>query len=401
MPLFRPESLRSQDRLHGDVNLAPPTSWQLIGGGVFLLFAAAGLFLGLSRYARVATAPGVIEGERGVVHVASTLSGVVERVRVVEGMRVSKGQVLAVVSHATSTDQGQLEARRADAIADERAAVDQREPSIRRSSAARVSALRSEADAARTDQNEIAEQTEQQRALVAAAEQDLDRVREVAKRGFISLRDVRLREETLAGRRQGLSRLQQSMVAARTAQRTAEERIGQERADLASSLSEIAGSRAGIAARAADAGNVSSTTLVASTDGIVSGVPVVGQTIGTGASVMDIVPSGGRLRVRLRLPAEAVAMVAPGQTARIAVDAFPYQTYGTLQARIEQVSGAAVTTGDATGFVAIASLAGATVSAYGVRRAIRPGMAVTARIRTMDRTLGQWLLDPLYAVARR
>ena len=27
--------------------------------------------------------------------------------------------------------------------------------------------------------------------------------------------------------------------------------------------------------------------------------------------------------------------------------------------------------------------------------------AVTARIRTMDRTLLQWLLDPLYAVARR
>ena len=43
----------------------------------------------------------------------------------------------------------------------------------------------------------------------------------------------------------------------------------------------------------------------------------------------------------------------------------------------------------------------AAVLAYGVARPLRPGMTVTARIRTRPRTLLAWLFDPLLAVRRR
>lgn len=401
MPLFRTESMRSQDRLHGDVNLAPPTAWQAIGLGMVALTAVAAIYLSFAHYARISTARGVIESDKGVVRITAPSSATIERLLVREGERVRRGQVLAVLRHATSVQGGTLEERRLQAAELEERSLLDRGPSLRRAAEARVSALEAEIASARTDQVQIASQMEQQRALIVAAEQDLAKVREVAKRGFISLRDVRIREEELATRQQGLSRLMQSRASSASAEASARQRIGQERAEMSASLSEIEGARASLRGRSADAASTPVTTLVSTTDGLVSGPAVVGQSIASGEAVLDIIPSGGRLRVRLDVPGDAVAMVAAGQEARISVDAFPYQTYGTVAARIVQVTSAAVTRPEGAGFVALAELKGDAVSAYGRRRPLLPGMQVTARIRTMDRSLAQWLLDPLYAVARR
>lgn len=401
MPLFRPESMRSQDRLHGDVNLAPPTAWQAIGLGMAVLVAATILFLSLAHYSRIATARGVIESDRGVVRVITPSAGTIDRVLVQEGQEVRKGQVLAIMSHATNVDGDTLQQRRTAAVADEARTLSERAPSLRRAALARIAALEAEAHAARTDQAELEAQIAEQQQLIEAATQDLAKVREIAQRGFISQHDVRIREETLANRRQELSRLMQSRSSAAASESAAIQRMGQERADMAAALSEIEGERASLRGRAAEDQNASRTTLVATADGIVSGLVVEGQSVAGGNGIMDIIPSGGRMRVRLEIPAEAVPMVAPGQDARVALDAFPYQTYGTVQASIAQVTDAAVSNGSGTGFIAIAELRDNVVTAYGRRRPIRPGMQVTARIRTMDRTLAQWLLDPLYAVASR
>lgn len=401
MPLFRTESMRSQDRLHGDVNLAPPTAWQAIGLGMVALTAVAIAFLSLAHYSRIATARGIIESDRGVVHVTVSAGGVIDRVLVVEGQRVAKGQTLAVVRHATTTDGGSLEERRAQAVTQEGRALDEKGPALRQASVARIAALESEIGSARTDQAEIASQMLEQRDLITAAERDLAKAREIAVRGFVSQHDIRLREETLANRRQGLSRLMQARASAASSESAARQRIGQEHAEMATAMSEIEGQRATLLGRSAADGSAPTTTVVASIAGLVSGSAVAGQSLSQGEAMLDIVPTGGRMRVRLDVPAEAVAMIATGQSARVSVDAFPYQTYGTVPARIVQVSTAAVRRGDGTGFVALADLGAVTVSAYGRSRPIRPGMQVTARIKTMDRTLAQWLLDPLYAVARR
>ena len=400
MPLFRPESLRSQDRLHGDVNLAPPTSWQTMTLALAGLFGTAVAFACLAPYARTAQAQGVVESDRGTLEVVSPTEGNVARLLVAEGQAVRAGQALAVVTRTTRSDGGSLERRRADALAMQERALAGRSPAMREAARARMSEYGADAQRAAADQAEIAAQMVEQRALVAAAATDLAKAREVADRGFISQRDMRLREEALASRQQGLSRLSQAMSTARTEQRVAERRIDQERAALDLQLAQSGAERAAVALQAADVGNVPSVTVVAPVDGVVSdlGGTVAGRAVDRGQAVATVIPRGGRLRLRLSLPAPTVPQVAPGQEARISVDAFPYQTYGTLPARIERVTEATTPGGE---FTAIASLGATRVTAYGVARPLRPGMKVTARIRTARRTLAQWLLDPLYAVARR
>lgn len=402
MQLFRQEAMRSQDRLHGDIDLAPPTSWQTISIGIAASFLVAIVFLSLASYTRISNADGVIESTLGTIDVSSGMAGTVAGMRVSEGQKVRKGDVLLIVDHRTNDAQGSLEARRAEAVTAEDEAARRQEPALRQASEARISALSDEADAARADLVAAGEQIRTQQELVDAASQDLEKARVIAANGFVSQQDIRRREEALASRVQGMSRLRQQAASARAAISRASSEIARERAELSARIGEVAGSRAQIRARAAAQDAALQTTIIASVDGVVTGVSVApGARIEAGVPTMSIVPSGGKVRIRLSLPPQAAAMVAPGQTARVSIDAFPYQTYGTIEARIDQVTSAAIPTKEGLRFIAYATPQTTSVEAYGKSRSLRPGMTATARIKTMEMTLLEWLLDPLYAVARR
>ena len=61
-----------------------------------------------------------------------------------------------------------------------------------------------------------------QRDLIESAQKDYDRASTIAARGFISQRDLQVREETLLARRQGLSQLTQSLATKQSALAEAE-----------------------------------------------------------------------------------------------------------------------------------------------------------------------------------
>lgn len=396
--------MRSQDRLHGDVNLAPPTSWQIIGYAIAATFAVAGVYISTAHYPRTSVAKGLIESDRGVLPVRTDLPGLVATVMVAEGQHVRRGQPLLRIVHDTRTGDGSLQDRRADAARTEVEAINQREPAVAAASLARIEGLRSEIEGAEADLRETRAQMVEQEALIAAAEDDLARGRAVALNGFISQQDIRRREESLATRRQGMSRLRQTLGVANATIARATSEIQRERAVAASALGEIAASSAAARGRAASSETAPETIVTATTPGTVVGLDVSeGELLDGSRTAMTLVPDGGSLRVRLLLPDEASSSIEAGQMARLAIDAFPYQTYGTISARIDRVSPTAIPdrTTERTSFVAIATMAADSLASYGRQRRLRPGMKVTARIVTMDRTLLQWLLDPLYAVSRR
>jgi membrane fusion protein len=110
---------------------------------------------------------------------------------------------------------------------------------------------------------------------------------------------------------------------------------------------------------------------------------------------------GGRLQARLAVPPAAAGFIEPGQTVRIAVDAFPFATHGTIEGRIDSVSSAAVPLAGSADevFVAMATLRQDSIRAFGRARPLRPGMTVSARITTRSRSLVELLFEPFYAAA--
>ena len=111
---------------------------------------------------------------------------------------------------------------------------------------------------------------------------------------------------------------------------------------------------------------------------------------------------GVGVEAALGVPSSAVGFLEPNQPVRIAVDAFPYQVYGALSGKVTAISGAAApgTGGEGEVFQVRATLP-AEVWAYGTPHPLRPGMTLTARVRTRPRSLLAWMFDPVLAVGRR
>ena len=403
MPLFRPEALRGQDKLHGEVSLVPPVGWQLLGAFLALTVFLAAVFLSMASYAKVTVVRGTVSGDRGVARITPQRAGVYDRVLVEEGRTVRAGDALAHVALATADTDGVVQERRADALARERSVLDDRLVSLRRGADERIAALQTQIAGDHRQAGGLEEQIVEERALIAAAEKDLADIGEVARQGLVNQRDYRQREEAVATRRQALSRLIQEVGARATAVDVAEADIARVRAETAEEAGRLAGSRAQLDRDGAGDDLLRGVVLRAPVDGVVTAVAAhPGDPAVVGAPAMTVLPRDTRVEALLSAPASAAGLLDVGQTVRVAVDAFPFQIYGALTGVVSSVSRttAPVGGGAAEAFVIHATLPPA-VRAYGALRPLRPGMTLTARVRTRPRSLLAWIFDPVLAVRDR
>lgn len=156
----------------------------------------------------------------------------------------------------------------------------------------------------------------------------------------------------------------------------------------------------------------------AMTNGAMITAPVTGQVIlaearegmvvNANSTLFVIAPEGGRLQARMLVPSRAVGFLELGQDVRIAIDAFPYQRFGSASARISQISGTALMPSQAevplafneASYIIDAELVSTELEAYGQPVRIENGMQFSADIIIDRRSLIEWLMDPLYAAGR-
>lgn len=407
--LFRSEVLSHRsDRLTGEVSIAVPVAWQGIGYLVFGGVAMAFAFLSFASYSRVETVTGSITPDKGVSAIIPSRSGVVASVAVSEGQQVAAGAELAAIRAEEDSASGQ------SASAQIEAAMVRQDASVAAQMAAADAAANAQARQLSAQRSGIAAEIQQlqsqitlQRELIASAQKDYERALTIAERGFISQRDLQLREETLLARRQGLSQLTQSLAAKQWTLAEAERSMAQIAAQARAQAAGFTADRAAIAQQAASTAGLRSYVLRAPIAGRVAALTArVGQPANPQVPMMSIVPAGATLRAELAVPSAAIGFVKPGQEVRLALDAFPYQRFGTVKGKILTVAKSAVSAskGDGTTvsvYPVTVSLDQTSVSAFGRSEALIAGMTLTARIVTEEQSLLQWLFEPLFAVRRR
>lgn len=406
--LFRSQAVQFQaDRLYGHVSLAVPLSWQLIGYVLLAGLAAACAFLFLASYSRSETVPGVIALDTGVATVAPSRGGIVAAIEVREGQRVEKGARLMRIRAAEDMAGGATASER---IRQALAEQDRRLAGQGASFEAAASAERERALAQIAGLSEeirfLERQIADQRLLLATAGNDLAEVQRVARSGYISRRDVEAREATLILRRQQLAQLEQSRAAKASALSETRRIIAQASASAQAQVAAAQTARAALAQQVAQAELAEGYVLKAPVAGIVTGLTGrVGHRVRPDQPVMMIVPAESKANAELRVQSSAAGFLAAGQEVRLAVDAFPYQRFGTIEGRIESISSAALPSGDekdsGPSYLVTVRLARPWVDVFGRRQPLRPGMAVSARIITAKRSLFEWLFEPVLAVGSR
>ncbi|MET0241737.1 MAG: HlyD family efflux transporter periplasmic adaptor subunit [Sphingobium sp.] len=406
--LFRQEVLLHRaDRLHGSVSLATPMSWQVIGLLLLAILVATLCFLFFASYARVETVTGAVALDRGVATIVPTRAGRVAQLDVVEGQRVAAGQSLAVIRAEEDLTDGQTAPQRIKRSLDEQ---DARLANQGRAFLAAAQAERARLNAQITglaaEVDGLEAQIVDQRRLLETSQKEVQQVREVARRGFISRRDMEAREATMISRRQQLSQFIQTRSAKQASIAEARRAMATADASAEAQVADAESDRAAVAQQIAQADLARGYAITSPVDGRVTGLTArLGQPASVEQQLMMIIPARSRARVELYVPTAAAGFLRDGQEVRVAVDAFPYQRFGTIAARITDISTAPIAREGENGvqpvFLVIATLHDPTVMAFGRKQPLLPGMTLTARIITERRSLLEWLFEPLFAVGNR
>jgi membrane fusion protein len=407
--LFRQEVLRHRaDRLHGEVSIDIPVSWQLIGFTLLAALIVCLIFLFSASYARVETVAGAIVLDRGVASIVPTRPGTVATLAAREGQKVARGQALAEIRSEEDAAGGRTAPSR---IIN---ALEEQDGSLAAQTALTMSAAGEEQSRAaaliKGLGDEVASldvQIASQRRLVEVAGNEFREVQGVAGKGFISRRDLEAREAALIARRQQLSQLEQARAVKTADMAQARRGIAQAGASAQAQAAAVSSTRAQLAQRLAEVETGRGYTLTSPIDGTVTAMTArLGQPVNQQQPLMVVMPDNAIPRAELYVSTAAAGFLDPGQEVRLAIDAFPYQRFGTVTGRIVQISSVAVPKATAEGgtvpvYLVTVELADPAVVAFGRRQPLLPGMTLSARIITEKQSLFEWLFEPLFAVRRR
>jgi hemolysin D len=138
--------------------------------------------------------------------------------------------------------------------------------------------------------------------------------------------------------------------------------------------------------------------LVAPVDGTVTQLSVhtIGGVVEAAKPIMVIVPKGGNLVAEVKLLNKDAGSVRTGQSVAVKLEAFPFTRFGTVHGRVETISSDAIED-ERLGLVYAARvhLDRSQMDKGDRRVSLTPGMAVTADIRTGERSIMSYLISPI------
>lgn len=121
-----------------------------------------------------------------------------------------------------------------------------------------------------------------------------------------------------------------------------------------------------------------------------------GGVVETAKPIMNIVPEDYRLEAEVKILNKDIGFVRSEQDVEIKIDSFPFTKYGTIKGKVRNISGDAIQD-EKLGLVYSArlTLLDNKVLADGNIVQLKPGMGVTAEIKTGKRRVIEYLLSPV------
>jgi len=409
LPLFRPEVLAARrEPTFGAAILVQPVGALLLSSAAVALALCMAVLVWRGEYTRKARVSGYLVPTRGLIKVYSRETGTIVEKRVSEGLVVSKGDVLFVVS----MERGSREAAQAQTTA--MATLRERRTSLRtelgeQGRIARIDAdsLRQQIAARQTELGKISEAIATQQRRVASAQVTHQMYQSLLEKSLGSREQLEEKQKDVLDQQGKLEGLQRDQIAA-------SRDLDGFRAQLASfdvkARTERSATERDISAldqQLTEYESRRSFVVTAPADGTATAVLAdIGQTAVPSQPLVSVLPAGAVLQAHLLVPSSAIGFVAPAQTVALRYQAFSYQRFGSYLGRVTEVSKTLILPGEATlpiqlpepAYRVTVALGAQSVAAYGQAFPLQSGMLLDANIWLDRRKLYQWLLDPLYSI---
>lgn len=413
--LFRQEAIEHQrHRLHGDVLLLPKISHTLILTALVVWVAVVLVWLFNSTYSRKETAFGWLEPPNGVIRVYPEYSGIIKTILVKEGDYVTKDQPLIIINGDRILASGDnLETKLLNEYETQRELLNEQLIRAKSIYTFRTKDTQQRIAAAQGELKMLNQQITILNQRHELIKNQLERQKALRALGHISSSeyDSAINQElAIQSEKQGLIRsqiIQNNLIdQLQTELGTLPEEHNNQNDQLRERLSSIAQQIAQLSGQR-------SQIIKAPKDGLVNNLQAIeGQLaqLGANAPLMTLIPADGTLTAHLLVPVRAAGFVEPNQQINIRYDAFPYEKFGLYTGEIKTVSKTLLLPYELLKapvpiqepvYRITATLKESSVNAYGKEFPLKPGMTLSADIQLSERTLMQWLLEPLYSLQGR
>jgi len=413
MGLFRQQALdASRDRLHGHVMLLPRAPHTLLCLFLLVWVALVVTFLCQSTYSRKETVVGWLEPADGMVRVYTHGEGKLAQLLVSEGDEVVAGQPMAVINGDHILPDGQhLEAVLLAEYALQKEALERQLQRERALQEVRMAELAERRRGVEQEILALTEQSDTLRKRSALTEKRIERHTQLATQGYITESELDMLVEQhlqLNSEQLSLSAQQARQEALSQQLRAQELRLPDESAntidslqlqlsDLSQQIARLRGNRAYVV-QASISGRVSNIRLQE------------GQKTSRDQPLLNLLPSNTELIAYLLVPVRAAGFIESGQAVLMRYDAYPYQKFGFQRGEVIAVATSASLPGELSHspfsiaepvYRVTARPSTDRISAYGGLFELKTGMTLSADIQLEQRSLLQWLLEPLFSLRGR
>ncbi len=410
--LFRPEAVKQQGvKLDGDVIIAQPIKTTVLVVALIVTIILAMVFLSQSSFNRKETVSGYLKPDLGVARIAPQRNGTIVTLFVEDGQTVVAGQKLALISSDEFLEQGSnLSSQLLSALEQQKTNLKLRLNEYDISFRQQKATLEGQLANAKSQLSEIRSQQAVMVERFKLNEQKLKDYQHLRERGHISNTEFNnLRELVLTLQQQQkdlqinyqakqgqLLQLEAQYLALPNDYEQQKVQISTELAKLSQQHSEMS-ARSEVLLTAPVAGRV--TNLVAE----------LGSMAIAGKSILTIVPENSTLYAVLLVPTRAFGFIQPGQETRMRYEAFPYQRFGLYRGEIVQFSKSVLLPNEVSMPVPVnepmyqvhVKLDSQAVNAYGSEVMLQSGMLLSADIVLEQRSLLNWLFEPILSLRGR
>ena len=336
-PLFRPEVVGRRESLGTSLPTSPPIVWGAVAVGLVLLttlIAAA-----VTPFAVDYRAAGRLDFDSPPRQVLLADAGAVREIRVREGQRVKRGDVLMVVAPLAGPA---ADAKTTEQLLHEVGLQERLVAKTRSLTEADLGAERrriaAELDAIDAQLRLLPGAAARARARAELARQDLSRAQQLMATGYVSKTEAARLQTTVIEREGDIDAVGRDEIDLRrrrtlleVARQEADNSAQRQQVASQATLSDLRGRFAGLRGQQAS-------QILAGIDGSVLSVFVrPGDNVAAGQSVLTLVPAGTQIVGRAVIPSDTAAFLRVGSPIKLRINSLAYARYGDVDARVRRV----------------------------------------------------------------
>lgn len=414
LPLFRRQAVDHQlERLHGSVLVLPSLSHVIAAMliAVWLLVTVA--WLVNSQYARQVTVSGWLEPPEGVVRMfPQNGQGRLTQVYVQDGQHVTAGQPLFVIgADRTLVSGDDLEARLLREYQQQQVLLEGQLQSANSIHQTKQLDLSYQLDSIQQDLARLASQMETLEARQALIEQRVGNYRLMSQDGHIAAIEVDKALEQKLALQSEYQMLQREYINQKNQQHQLKSQRDILPQQHINRINEYKTQISLVDLKIAQLSSQQAYVVKATRSGKVANLQVqIGQQVLASTPILSILPNHQQVEAKLLIPARSAGFIRQGQHLDIRYDAFPFQKFGIYRGVIAHISQNVLLANELDFspltvtepvYLVTAMLSSNQVHAYGKDISLKSGMTLSADIELGQRSLFEWLLEPLFSLQGR